>query len=82
MSYGIDRRRSLGPVLLWLWCRLAAAAQLGLRGGKTPYVAGTAKKKKKKKGWGGVGILDPKCFLYKPETINYSYYSPPINSPL
>ena len=26
MSCGVDIRHSLDPVLLWLWCRLAAAA--------------------------------------------------------
>ena len=26
MSCGVGRRRGLDPVLLWLWCRLAAVA--------------------------------------------------------
>ena len=30
MSCGVDHRCSLDPVLLWLWCRPAAVAPIGL----------------------------------------------------
>ena len=35
------------PRLLWLWCRLAAVAPIGLLAWKLPYVMGVALKKKK-----------------------------------
>ena len=47
-------------VLLWLWCRLAATALIGLTAWEPPYAAGAAlektkdkkkKKRKKKKKW-------------------------------
>ena len=41
------RRRSLDPVLLWLWRRLAVIAQPLVW--QPPYAAGTALKSKKKK---------------------------------
>ena len=36
------------PVLLWPWCRPAAAAQIGPLAWKLPYAKGTALKKKQK----------------------------------
>ena len=29
LSCGVGQRRGLDPVLLWLWCRLAATASIG-----------------------------------------------------
>ena len=37
------------PALLWLWCRLAAAAPILPLLWELPYVAGAAQKKKKKR---------------------------------
>ena len=37
------------PVLLWLWCRLAAAALILPLAWELPYAAGAALKRKKKK---------------------------------
>ena len=48
MSYGIDYRLSSDPVLLWLWCRPAAAAPIGPTAWEPPYSAGAALKKKDK----------------------------------
>ena len=56
MSCGIGHRRGLDPVLLWLWCRLAATASIRPLAWEPPYAAGAAleqakkdQKKKKKK---------------------------------
>ena len=55
MSCGIGRRRSLDPMLLWLWRRLVAAALIRPLAWETPYAAGAAQemakrqKKEKKK---------------------------------
>ena len=56
MSCGVVCRCGSDLELLWLWHRLAATAQIGPLGWKTPYATGTAlektkrqKKKKKKK---------------------------------
>ena len=45
MSYGVARRCSLDPTLLWLWCRLAATAPIGLLAWEPPYAAGAALKR-------------------------------------
>ena len=56
MSCGVGRRCGLDPMLLWLWCRLAATASIRPPAMELPYAAGAAlekakgqKKKKKKK---------------------------------
>ena len=52
MSYGVGRRHSLDPALLWLWCRLVAAAPIGPLAWEPPYAAGAAQeiaKRQKKK---------------------------------
>ena len=53
MSYGVGRRRGSDPALLWLWCRLAAAAPIRPRAWEPPYATGAAlekgEKEKKKK---------------------------------
>ena len=45
MRSGVGRRRGLDPVLLWLWCRLAAVAPIGPLAWEPPYAAGTALEK-------------------------------------
>ena len=53
MSYGVDCRHGLDPVLLWLWCRLAAEALIRPLAWEPPCAMGAAlemaKKKKRKK---------------------------------
>jgi len=56
VSCGVGCRCGLDPVLLWLWCRLAATAPIRPIAWEPPYAAGAAlemakrpKKKKKKK---------------------------------
>ena len=57
MSCGVDRRHGSDPMLLWLWCRLAATAPIRPLVWEPPYAVGsglrkgkkTKKKKKKKK---------------------------------
>ena len=44
---GAGHRRGLDPVLLWLWCRPAVVAPIGLLGWEPPYAAGEALKSKK-----------------------------------
>ena len=47
MSCGVGCRSSLDPVLLWLWCRLAAIAPIQPLIWKLSYTAGAAVKRKK-----------------------------------
>ena len=49
MNCGIGHRHGLGPVLLWLRCRLAAAALIQSLAWELPYAADAALKKEKKK---------------------------------
>ena len=56
VSYGVGRRYGLDPVLLWLWCRLAATALIRPLAWEPPYATEEAlekeKKQKKKCGMG------------------------------
>ena len=45
MSCGVGCRRAVDPVLLWLWCRLAAAALIRPLAWELPYAVGAALKK-------------------------------------
>ena len=47
MHCGVDFRCSLDPTLLWLWCRLAAAAPTGPPAWEPPHAAGAALKRSK-----------------------------------
>ena len=49
MSCGVGHRRSLNPVLLWLWCRLAAITLILLLAWELPHAMRTAQKAKKEK---------------------------------
>ena len=49
MTYGIGHRCGSGPVLLWLWRRLAATAPIWPLAWEPLYAAGVALKKEKKK---------------------------------
>ena len=49
MSCGVGQRHSLDPVLLWLWCRVAAVAPIQPLAWEPPYAAGAALEKDKKK---------------------------------
>ena len=49
MSYGVGRRHSLEPALLWLWCRLAATAPNGPLAWELPFAVGAALKGQKTK---------------------------------
>ena len=49
VSCGVGRRRSSNLVVLWLWCRLAAAAPIRSLAWELPSAAGAALKSKKKK---------------------------------
>ena len=42
MSYGVGRRRSSDPALLWLWCRPAATALIPPLAWETLYATGVA----------------------------------------
>ena len=50
VSCGVGCRHGLDPMLLllWLWCRLAAVAQILPLAWELPYAVGAALKKKKK----------------------------------
>ena len=48
MGCGVGCRRGSDLALLWLWCRLAAAAPIGPLAWEPPYAAGKKTKKKKK----------------------------------
>ena len=49
MSCGVGHRCGSDPVLLQLWCRLAAVAPMRPLAWKPPYATGVAVKSKKKK---------------------------------
>ena len=49
MSCGVGRMHGLYPMLLWLWCRLAAAAPILPLAWEPPYAVGRALKKTKDK---------------------------------
>ena len=46
-SYGVGCRHSWDPVLLWLWCRLAAIALIQSLVWESPYATGAPLKKEK-----------------------------------
>ena len=46
MNFSVGCRLGLDPVLLWLWCRLAAVAPIRPLAWKLPYAMGVALKKK------------------------------------
>ena len=48
MSCGVGRRCGLDPVLLWLWCRLAATAPIGPLAWEPPYAAEAAQEMAKR----------------------------------
>ena len=49
MTCGVGRRHGSDPMLLCLWCRPAATAQIQPLAWETPYAAGVALKRKKPK---------------------------------
>ena len=67
MSCGVGHRRSLDPVLLWLWHRLVATAPIGPLAWEPPFAMGAAQemvkrqKKKKKKNRGEKGYWSSCC---------------------
>ena len=48
MRCGVGRRHGLNLVLLWLWCRPAAAALIRPLAWEPPYASGAALKKQNK----------------------------------
>ena len=48
MSCAVGRRCGSDPVLLWLWCRSAAVAPIGLLAWEPPYAEGAALEKSKR----------------------------------
>ena len=49
MSCGVGHRCGLDLALLWLWCKLAAAALIRSLAWELPYVEGMALKRQKRK---------------------------------
>ena len=48
VSCGVGRRRGSDPMLVWLWCRLAATAPIQPLAWELAYAEGAALKRKKK----------------------------------
>ena len=48
MGCGVGHRHGSDPTLLWLWCRLAAAAPVRPLAWEPPYAVGVALEKSKK----------------------------------
>ena len=48
MSCGVGCRHGLDPPLLWLWCRLVAAAPIGPLAWEPPYATGVVLGRQKK----------------------------------
>ena len=61
LSCGVGRRHGLGPALLWLWCRLVAAALITPLAWDPPYAMGVALEKVQKK---EKSIADLQCFNF------------------
>ena len=57
MSCGVGRRRGSDPMLLGLWCRLAAAAVIGRLAWEPPYATGAALKRQKEQKKKKVSVL-------------------------
>ena len=49
VSWGVSCRHSPDPALLWLWCRLIAAALIRPLAWELPYAAGVALERKKER---------------------------------
>ena len=49
MSFGVGCRHSLDPVLLWLWCRLTAAAPVQPLASELPHATNGALKGKRER---------------------------------
>ena len=47
MTCGVGCRCGSDPVLLWVWCKPAAVALVGLLAWEFPYATGVALKRKK-----------------------------------
>ena len=60
MSCDVGHRCGADLALLWLWCRLAAAARIQPLAWELPYATGVALKRQKEK-----KEEVNKCFLYK-----------------
>ena len=56
--FRILRAIKMGEILLWLWCRLAAAAQIPPLAWELPYATGAALKSREKKGGGRSSLKD------------------------
>ena len=61
MSYGVGSRCSLDPTLLWLWCRLVAAALIKPLAWGPPYAVGTALNKQTNKQTNKYSELEISC---------------------
>ena len=48
MACGVDHRHDSDPVLLWLWCRPAAVAQIRPLAWEPPYATSVGPKKQKR----------------------------------
>ena len=72
MSCGVGRRRGLDPALLWLWCRLAAGAQIRPLAREPPYAEGVALKKKKRKKKKKKKSLFPFFYKFKEQFTKFS----------
>jgi len=60
VSCDIGCRRGSDPVLLWLWCRLAATGPIGPLAWEPPYATGAVQemaKRQKKKSWFRASVL-------------------------
>ena len=65
MSCGVSHRHNSDPLLLWLWCRLAATAPIGPQVWEPPCAASAAQKKKKNhpQNWGSE-FWEPLCWWF------------------
>ena len=79
MSCGVGYRHDLDPVLLWLWCRLAATAPIRPLAWEPPYATGAAlekakrQKKKKKENDVSSGFVKYMAFMM---LVPINYYCP------
>ena len=71
MSCGVSHRRGLDPMLLWLWCSMAAVAMIRPLAWELPYASGVAlKNKKQNKQTKTYLTLSSQIFLTIVESVN------------
>ena len=71
MNCGVDLRRRLDPVLLWMWCRSAATALIRPLAWEHPYAWGAAREKGPKKDQKKRVVLQKTVWVACPQKVTF-----------